>query len=560
MRKTKCLAFALMMTASLALAGCAKTAGTEPTKDGGAQTTAAAQEPGAAQSSGMQQESSAAQSEAGTQTAAEPQKIDGGTMIIPEPGDISSLNIWYETGDEGMTMLKPVYDPLFITDRGEVRYYLAESFEVSEDGLQITVKLRDNMTWHDGEPITADDLIFTFDIKNDPNTSASSGTKVDGELVAYEKVDDLTVRFTLPKVYAAYLETLGSIRMMPKHVYEGETDMANSQLNQTQGVGSGPYMVKEWNKGENLTLVRYEDYYRGKPNLESVVFKIIPNESTQEIAFQNGEINLFPISLGEKLSKYSADENLNVYSFPRGRVNYMGFNSNSENMKDIKARQAIAAAINLNELVLGAYGENIAEPATNFFGPGVPYYDANVTNYEYNLDQAKQLAEEAGLVGKTLKLVYNNSRSNQEETALILQQQLKAIGVNLEATGYDTQGFFEVFFYTDLGDWDLGLNGYAANAGPNSIRYMFSSDGFLTKNVFTSDEALALWQDGNATFDEAERETIYKKLQQQIKDDYCMYPIAYPNWIAATDKGLMGIDSLQVVPVFEDYLEIYRVE
>lgn len=547
MRKTKGLALTLALASALMVSACAKTADTQQTQESGG--TAA-----------VQQESSTLQQETSEQEAREPEKIDGGTMIIPEPGDISSLNIWYETGDEGMTMLKPVYDPLFVIDKGEVRYYLAENYQVSEDGLQITVKLRDKMTWHDGEPITADDLIFTFDIKNDPNTSSSGGTKVDGELVAYEKVDDLTVKFTLPTVYAAYLETLGGIKMMPKHIYEGETDMANSQLNQTQGVGSGPYMVKEWNKGESLTLVRYEDYYRGRPNLESVIFKIIPNESTQEIAFQNGELSMFPISSSEKLAKYSADGNLNVYSFPRGRVNYMGFNKDSENMKDIKARQAIAAAINLDELVLGAYGENIAEPATNFFGPGVPYYDETVTNYEYNLEQARQLAEEAGLTGKTLKLVYNNSRSNQEETALILQQQLKAIGVNLEATGYDTQGFFEIFFYTDLGDWDLGLNGYAANAGPNSLRYMFSSDGFLTKNVFTTDEALALWQSGNATFDEAGRDEIYKQLQQQIKDDYCMYPIAFPNWIAATDKGLMGIDSLQAVPVFEDYLKIYRAE
>ena len=489
----------------------------------------------------------------------EAQKVDGGTMVYPQPGDISSLNIWYETGDEGMTMLKPVYDPLYVVENGETRYYLAEKCDVSEDGLSMTVKLRSGMTWHDGKPITADDLMFTFDIKNVPASKASNGTKVDGQPVAYEKVDELTVKFTLPSLYAAYYETLGSIKMLPKHVYENETDLAASPLNQSQGVGSGPFMVKEWKKGESLTLTRYENYYRGKASLESVVFQVIPNESTQEIAFQNGETSVFMISSAEKLQKYQADEKTNVYSFPRGRVNYMGFNKNSVNMQDSKARQAISAAINLDELVKGAYGENIAEPATNFFGPGVPYYDAKVTNYEYNAEEAKKLVKEAGLEGKTLKLVYNTSRTNQEETALILQQQLKAVGINLEVTGFDTQGFFEVFFYSEAGDWDLGLNGYAANAGPNSLRYMFSADGSLTKNVFTTDAALELWKAGNATFDETQRAEIYGKLQQQIKDDYCAYPIAFPNWIAATDKGLMGLDVRQIVPVFEDYLELYRV-
>ena len=90
----------------------------------------------------------------------EGKKVAGGSVVRAMPTDISSLNILYETGDEGMTMLKPVYDPLYVVSKDEVRYYLAESREVSEDGKTITVKLRDGLKWHDGEPITADDLEF----------------------------------------------------------------------------------------------------------------------------------------------------------------------------------------------------------------------------------------------------------------------------------------------------------------------------------------------------------------------------------------------------------------
>lgn len=108
----------------------------------------------------------------------EGKKVAGGSVVRAMPTDISSLNILYETGDEGMTMLKPVYDPLYVVSKDEVRYYLAESREVSEDGKTITVKLRDGLKWHDGEPITADDVIWNFEFRMDKENKTSSGTMV----------------------------------------------------------------------------------------------------------------------------------------------------------------------------------------------------------------------------------------------------------------------------------------------------------------------------------------------------------------------------------------------
>lgn len=490
------------------------------------------------------------------QAPAEPQMVDGGTLIMSEPTDISSLNIIYETGDEGMTMLKPVYDPLYIVAGDGVRYYLAESREVSEDGLTITVKLRENLKWHDGEPITTEDVLWNFEMRMNPDNKSSSGTKVNGELVEVSAEDDYTFTVKLPSVSAAYDSSLGGLRLLPKHVYQDTPVLSGAEINSTSGIGSGPFKVKAWNKGESLILERFEDYYRGPASLESVVFKIIPNASAEEIAFQNGELSVKRLTTQDMLDKYSADDNYNIYTLTEGRINYMGFNSNSPLTQDIRVREAICLALNVDEIISGAYGsEQMSPAAKTVFCPSTLYY-SDVEGYSQDVERAKELLEEAGVVGETFRLVYNSSRENMENCALMIQQQLKAVGLNVEIQGYETQGFFEVFFYTDAGDWELGLNGYVANSDNQSNEFMFSSEGFLSKNICTTDEIAKLWNEGDATNDPVQRAAIYKEIQEQIRDVYTMFPISSPNYIVATDKRLTGVDAINMVPLFEDYLKL----
>ena len=485
------------------------------------------------------------------------EKVDGGTLIMCEPTDISSLNILYETGDEGMTMLKPVYDPLYVVSKDGVRYYLAESHEVSEDGLTITVKLRENLKWHDGVPITTEDVLWYFEMKSNPDNNASSGTKVNGEPVQVAAVDEYTFTVTLPSVSASYEATLGNLKLLPKHVYEDTPVLVGAEINSTSGVGSGPFKVKEWNKGESLVLERFDDYYRGPASLESVVFKIIPNASTEEISFQNGELSVLRLTTQDMLEKYSNDPNYSVYTLTEGRINYMGFNSNSPLTSDPKVREAICLALNVDEIIAGAYGSTeLAPAAKTVFCPSNLYY-SDVEGYSQDLDRARELIAEAGVAGETFRLVYNSSRENMENCALMIQQQLKAVDLNVEIQGYETQGFFDVFFYTDVGDWELGLNGYSTNGDNQGDEYMFSLEGFLSKNICSTDEIAALWNEGDATTDPEERAAIYKEIQEQIRDVYTMFPISSPNFVVATDKRLKGVDAIDMVPLFEDYLNLY---
>ena len=125
---------------------------------------------------------------------------------------------------------------------------------------------------------------------------------------------------------------------------------------------------------------------------------------------------------------------------------------------------------------------------------------------------------------------------------------------------YETQGFFEKFFYTDAGDWDLGLNGYSTNGDNQGDEYMFSKEGFLSKNLCSTDEIAKLWNEGDATIDTEKRAESCADLQQQIKDAYTMVPISDCKFILAVDKKIEGCDAINMVPVFDDYTKLYMTE
>lgn len=131
------------------------------------------------------------------------------------------------------------------------------------------------------------------------------------------------------------------------------------------GVGYGPYKLVEYTPGEKLVVERYEDYYMGPANYKTIEYRIMPDSTAQEVALLNGEIDYFPVTDAETLAKYEADSNYDVHSFTEGRINYMQLNQNSDIFADSKAREVICKALNIDEIVAGAYGsEELARAAT----------------------------------------------------------------------------------------------------------------------------------------------------------------------------------------------------
>ncbi len=512
---------------------------------------------GSSDASSSVSESSASESGAGAQDAAET-KLDGGTFVVPLSADINSLNPVINESKSVEMVMRALYDPLFVIAADETRYYLAESYTVSEDGLTITVKLNNNMFWHDGVPITADDLVFDFELLWEEDMQSTTG--INGERILCEKIDDLTVQLTLPEVSASYLSTLGNFKMFPKHRYDNGEPFRTTLENEN-GIGSGPYKLANWNRGSSLELVRFDEYYRGTPNFDGVVFQVMPEASAQEVAFQRGELSLFEVSDSLKYDKYSSDDNYNVYTFPDNRVSYFTFNANSEKMQDIRLRQAFTYALDRSAIYAAAAGdENLAKENPSIYGPQTEGFDPDFAGYQHDAEKAAQLFEELGATGQTYRLVCDASHLYLENIAVAIQSQLAEYGITVEVSALDSQGFNNTFFYTTEGDWDLAVNVYPVKTDPNSIAFMYKQGGFLTQNLFASDEALALFNEGDQTLDPDARLAVYAELQDQIMEDYCVYPILTSNACFVTQKNIRGVDAIKVIPAFEDYLKLYMVE
>ena len=242
----------------------------------------------------------------------------------------------------------------------------------------------------------------------------------------------------------------------------------------------------------------------------------------------------------------------------------MAYNYQSPNMKDIKARKAIALALNVDEIITGAYGsEELALPAKNFCAPQNLYYNDEMEGYKQDIEEAKKLAKETGLTEKTLHYIYNQNRPNMKETAQVVQQQLKEIGVNVEIEGLDSPAFFPKLFASWLTgtpvedtSWDLASNGMdQLNADPASKLTSWTGDN-LEIGFYVSPETKELWKKASQALTEEDKDKYYKELQVQMNEDYSMYPMANTNYVMVARKEFKGLDEIQRVPIFEDYLKI----
>ncbi|MEI3381935.1 MAG: ABC transporter substrate-binding protein [Dorea sp.] len=229
--------------------------------------------------------------------------------------------------DDQTSLIRPIYEPLFLETKDGVEYYLADKLDISEDGKTYTIHLNDKANWSDGEPVTVDDILFTMAYAGRKSGGKSSYTMINKQDITFTKKDDKTLEAVLPEAYATYTSAIGRMIIYPSHAFDNDYTKVEGSgyFNSTDMATSGAYTVDEIND-DSIVYTARDDYYRGTPSVKKVVMKTIGSGSTKQVAFENGEISYMRITTPEELKKYESDDNYNVSSFSEGRLNYLQIN------------------------------------------------------------------------------------------------------------------------------------------------------------------------------------------------------------------------------------------
>ena len=349
-------------------------------------------------------------------TAADPVVLDG--SLVSDGESLRAIDQIFET----LVSLKP--------GTTELEPGLAESWELSEDGLEYTFTLRDGVTFHDGEPFNAEAVCFNFDRWYNfsgplQNPSASyywqtvfggfaefdpeSGAPEDSYFESCEAVDEGTVVIRLTKPSSAILGALSlssfSIASPAALTEFGADDgtvdeegvfQPTGTFGTEHPIGTGPFKFESWERGTRLTLVRNEDYWGDKAQLDSLVFTPIPDNAARLQALQSGDIQGYDLVEPQDIPTIEGDSGLQILDRPAFNVGYVGINQAIPPMDKLEVRQAIAHGLNRQEVVDSFYGGR-GVVATQFMPPEVLGYADDVTTYEYDPELSKQLLQDAGL-------------------------------------------------------------------------------------------------------------------------------------------------------------------
>lgn len=413
---------------------------------------------------------------------------------------------------------------------------LAESFE-TEDNKTFTVTINKNANWSDGEPVTAEDAVFTLNLVANPKTETSVGaylTIFDGldengkfpdgvtEIPSVTIIDDKTFQFTTKSAVDPNMvkEQIGSkFMILPKHVL-GEIapeELQKNEFMQNPTVTNGPFSFVTYAKDQYVEYAKNEEYYLGEPKLDKFFVKIMP-AANLVAQLQTGEIQMNAAGGIGKIAvqDYETVEALeNVTTKTEKTFSYQDITFNMEKMTDPKVRQAIAYAIDRQSIVdklLKGEAEIVDGPYTSIS----PYLDTELETYNYDPEKAKQLLEEAGWdFETTIDFVVPIGNKVREQSADIIAQNLEAIGLKLNTTTYD---FPTIMAKAKKGEYDLLLMGISGTMDPDVTAY-YGTGGSSNYAHYSSEEADALLQAGKAEPDTEKRKEIYSQFQALLHED-----------------------------------------
>ena len=425
---------------------------------------------------------------------------------------------------------------------------LAESYDVSEDGTVYTFKLRDDIYFHNGDPVTADDVVFSLTRCMDPNMGRSIYTASIKEVKA---VDEKTVDVVLKAPSAPFLVNMCYVFI----ISQKEVEEQGAEFGTKPCSGTGPYMVTELDPDQKIVLTAFDQYYKGKASIETVNFYIVTDSAAGQVSFEAGDLDWYSCSAAD-YARLSQDPTYGTEAMPANHITYMAVNPTANDaLANEKVRQAIAYAIDKEELNDAAF-DGLGEAADFFYNPkwnvGAP---GDGFHYTYDPEKAKSLLAEAGYpngvnVGKLLCW----TGGHFEVCATTIQAQLAKVGIQCELE-WNEQGV--ALNRGTAMDFDMIVSGFACGGDYDEIRKRVYSSSTAAYIKYQQTDYDWQWMDetldtASATTDPVERIKLNQEHSDYVLNTATQIPLVH-KCVFFTWNADLNVKNRPINPIIYDW-------
>lgn len=454
----------------------------------------------------------------GSNEATEAAKAEESKVLtIATAADASSMDPHLTNDLPSNNIFINLYENLLTLDEnGELVGQLAESWEKVDD-LSYRFNLRKGVKFHNGEELKASDVKFS--LLRAMNIEGSAVTHVVGEIdpEGFVIEDDYTIVIKIKQPFSVFLTYLthvpgGSI-LNEKAVTEAGDAYAQNP------VGTGPLKFKDWTKGDRLVLEKFEEHWGVQPAYDEYVFRAIPEDNSRTIELEAGNVDVIYGVKADDIIRIDDNPDLKMARSTNLNTQYMGFNCQRGPLADVKVRQAISKALTVDQIVTTVL-RGVGSQATGPISPSAKYYNTDLEAKQQNIEEAKALLAEAGYPDGFDTTLWLNDKKVRVDMSEIIQNQLKAIGINVDVKVFEWSTYYEAL---KNGEIDLYLVGWTMSAPDPDFGLfpLFHTSNMGTNNFsfYSNEEVDAMLEKGRLLEDGAERKQLYLDLQAKIYEE-----------------------------------------
>lgn len=488
----------------------------------------------------------------------------GGTLTAAIEGEPTSLDPAFDYDFVSGLATSSITEPLLVFCEQDTQLCpnLAESWVASDDGLTYTLKIRQGVTFHDGSPMTVDDVVFSLDRIRNPDLGSYVGWML-GSVDTVEATDDSTVVITLAQPDALFEYALASTaaHVVSKAFVEKNGDKYGTP--EVGSIGTGPFKFAEWKTGDLQRLVRNDDYWNkdaGGPYLDEVIIKILPEPTTRVAGLQTGEID-YMVSMvpSDQYATVEQIEDVSLSFIPSYYGEWITFDTQAAPFDNVKVRQALNYAFDKRAVRQLYYGPEAEETKATLVNPTLWNFEPDAWQaawdelpaYDADLDKAKQLLDESGVADQLngKEIAYYESTPSIKGAAEAFIDAMGKLGIEIKARKVTFQESVALQFgpHDDydilVASWGSDFPDPSGNLRPNFASENAAAGGANASNYKNDrvDELLA--QQNEIAGDRAERAKLLIEAQKIIAEDSPIIVTAYPGWPLAVNKRLGGVEA-----------------